>query len=223
MRGDLHARLRELRAVRLAHLDGALAVHARRRRRRPGAHRAGDLRRHLPGADAPPGVCALRPHRGLGAGGRAGAGRLDHRQLFLALGVPDQPSGRAAVAAARASFRRGAAGTRRGPAARARRRTPARRNRLRPGGARLWRAADRARSVQSRRRLLVELHHRAERARGGGASGAGGARAGDREADHQSAAVRPLSGLRDLLRVNVPGRLRAHRYLPSSCPSSPRS
>ena len=63
-------------------------------RRRPAADRAGDPRRRLPAAEARPGLRRLRHRRGLRAGDRADAGRLDHRQFRLALGFPAQRAGR---------------------------------------------------------------------------------------------------------------------------------
>ena len=62
--------------------------------------RAVDPRRLLPAGEARPGLRALRRRRRRGAGDRADARRLDHRHLFLALGVPDQRADGPALAVA---------------------------------------------------------------------------------------------------------------------------
>ena len=81
--------------------SGADPVAADRRARPAGHHRrrlaadcAGLPRRRVSARAARPGVCDVRPCRGLRAGDRADRRRLDHRQSGLALGVPDQRAGR---------------------------------------------------------------------------------------------------------------------------------
>ena len=73
---------------------------AGRGRRRAAAGVAGHPGGELPAEEARHGDGGLRHGRGGGAHHRTDAGRLDHRQLQLALDLPDQYSGRHAVAAA---------------------------------------------------------------------------------------------------------------------------
>ena len=69
-----------------------------RRRRRPGAQRAGMLADTFPGQVLRHGLRHLRHGGGGGAGDRPHPGRLDHRQLFLALDLLHERPGGAAVA-----------------------------------------------------------------------------------------------------------------------------
>ena len=94
VRRDVHGQLDAVRARAESGDADLLSRAARSRRRRHGAERAGDARRHLPAAEALAGLRALR-HRGdRRADHRADARRLDHRQFFLALDLPHQRADR---------------------------------------------------------------------------------------------------------------------------------
>ena len=67
---------------------------ARRGRRRIAAQRAGDSRRHVSSRQTRHGICGLWHGGGHGAGDRPNSGRMDHRQLHLALDFLHQYSGR---------------------------------------------------------------------------------------------------------------------------------
>ena len=81
-------------------LPDLLSRAARRRRRRPGAGGAGDPGRYFSGREARVGLRALQHGDRHRAGHRAAAGRVDHRQLFLALGLLHQCSHRNRLAGA---------------------------------------------------------------------------------------------------------------------------
>ena len=98
LRRDLRVRLAAMRLCLESAGAGAVPHPAGPRRRRHGDQRAGDPRQLLSAGEARPGLCDLR-HRGRGrAGDRPDARRLDHRQLFLALDIPDQRADGTALA-----------------------------------------------------------------------------------------------------------------------------
>ena len=94
VRGDLHHQLAALRRRADAGLADLLPHPAGPGRRRAAADLAGHPGRELPAREAGRRDGVLRHGRGRGAGDRADAGRLDHRQLHLALDLPDQHPGR---------------------------------------------------------------------------------------------------------------------------------
>ena len=158
LRRHLH---RELRAVRAGAEPGDADLLSRasgHRRRRHGAERAGDARRHLSREQA---LARLRAVRRRGAGGadrRPDARRLAHRQPVLALDFPHQRPDRRDLARSGelARHRTGGAGTRAQGAHRAR--AQRRLDRLHPGRAVSRLPRDRPRQGPGGRLVLVELH-----------------------------------------------------------------
>ena len=73
---------------------GAVPHSAGCRRRRSAAQRTGNFERHVQHREARHGVCGVRHRRRRRADDRAVAGRLDHRQLFVALDFLYQRAGR---------------------------------------------------------------------------------------------------------------------------------
>ena len=98
LRGAVHRQLVPLRHRAEPAAADLLPRAAGHRRRRAGAQRAGHPRRHLPAEEARDGVRRLRHRRRRRAGGRADAGRVDHRQLLLAVDLLHQRARRAALA-----------------------------------------------------------------------------------------------------------------------------
>ena len=99
LRGHLHRQLVPVRAgAEPGHAD-FLPHPARRGRRRLAAQRAGDSGGHVSSRETRHGVRGLRHGGGAGAGHRPHSGRLDHRQLHLALDLSPQHSGRHSFAA----------------------------------------------------------------------------------------------------------------------------
>ncbi len=105
LRRDLHDVLGALRLRDKSERAAALPRAAGSRWRRHGAGLAIDPRQFVSAGEARAGIRTLRDCNRRRADRRADAGRLDHRQLFLALGVSDQCAGRRAVAWARACLR----------------------------------------------------------------------------------------------------------------------
>ena len=90
----LHDRQFSLRRCAIAAHASAVPRDSGRGRRRHAAHGAGHHGRLVRAPQARAGLRTLRPRRGARAIDRAHAGRLDHRQLLLALDLLHQHSGR---------------------------------------------------------------------------------------------------------------------------------
>src|SRR5579864_200172 len=93
VRGAVHGELIFVRAGAEPWRTGAVPHFAGRGWRRIAAERAGHLERHVFAGEARNGFCGLRNRRGGGADHRSVAGRLDHRQFFLALDFLYQRAG----------------------------------------------------------------------------------------------------------------------------------
>jgi hypothetical protein len=88
--GIVHRKLAALRHGVEPRFPAALSHHAGARRRRHGAGLAVDPGGFLSVGKARPGICVVGDRGGRGAGRRPDVGRLDLRQLFLALELSDQ-------------------------------------------------------------------------------------------------------------------------------------
>ena len=124
-------------------------------RRRAAAEPAVDHPRHVPRRPARPRLLRRRGRGDLRADHRADAGRLDHRRLFLALGVPAQRADRAGRAA---GDRRPGGGPALGASASARAGSDIDYDRHRPDHARLRRVAGDARPRRGRGLVRLLLH-----------------------------------------------------------------
>ncbi len=98
VRRHLHPQFPALRRGADARLADLLSRPAGPGRRSAAADLPGDSGRELPAREAGRRDGVLRHGRGRGAGDRADAGRMDHRQLHLALDLPDQHTRRHPVA-----------------------------------------------------------------------------------------------------------------------------
>ena len=203
---DLHRLQLSLRRGALADPAAALSRFAGRRRRRNAAHGPGHHGRQLRAAEARPGLCSLRTGRRARAFHRPHAGRLDHRQLHLALDLLHQHSGGHSGLHSRHPAGGRSAVDQGRPLAPAPDRLPgAELSRHRHG-----RPADHARQGRGERLVLLRLHPLlrlplCRRHRGADLVGVAA-----QESDHQYQAL-PLQELRHLLLPDGAGGRRAQR------------
>ncbi len=93
VRGDLHGEFVFVRAGAKPGRAGFVPRAARNRRRRIATERTGDFERHVFARKARHGVRGVWTRGGCGADDRAVAGRMDHRQFFVALDFLYQRAG----------------------------------------------------------------------------------------------------------------------------------
>ena len=90
---DLHGEFPALRDCAQPRSDDSVSRDSRRGRRRLATHGAGHSGGHFSAATARRGFRALWHHHHRRSNGRADIGRLDYRQLFLAMDFLHQPAG----------------------------------------------------------------------------------------------------------------------------------